>query len=432
MKKKKGFILLSMLLLVAMFTAACGSSAQTNSTDSSGKTTITLLNSKGEIQQQFLDAAKAFEASNPDIQLQIEQVAAGQSPFERVSTLYASGNPPTMMMVDPSDVTQLKDRVLDLTSEKWVADANGNIKDTDNKVLAFPFSVEGYGFIYNQAVLDKAVGGTFDPKTINTRDALQQLLEQIKAIGVAPLEISPQDWSLGAHFMGINYSAQSKDTAQVSTFIEGLRAGTTDLNQNTVFNGLMDTFDLMMKYNYDQASPLAPTYEKGPELIGKGEVGLWFMGNWAWPQIKSFDTADGKYGFLPVPISNNAADYGNVEVSATISKRIVIDKQKSTPAQQEAAKKFLNWIVYDKEGQNFLVNEVAVLPAFKNITLEPTNPLGKSLKEYIDAGKSMEAVSTLPADHWKEVGSYMQKYLAQKSDRTELADSIETYWKNVK
>ena len=43
----------------------------------------------------------------------------------------------------------------------------------------------------------------------------------------------------------------------------------------------MDTFDVMMKYNIDKASPLSGAYERGPELLGKGEVGIWFMGNWA-------------------------------------------------------------------------------------------------------------------------------------------------------
>ena len=51
----------------------------------------------------------------------------------------------------------------------------------------------------------------------------------------------------------------------------------------------MDTFDLMKEYNYDRLDPLAGLYDRGTELIGEGEVGIWFMGNWAWPQINDFD-----------------------------------------------------------------------------------------------------------------------------------------------
>ena len=56
---------------------------------------------------------------------------------------------------------------------------------------------------------------------------------------------------------------------------------------------------MMKTYNIDKASPLSGTYERGPEVLGKGEVGIWFLGNWAWPQISSVDTAAEQYGFLP-------------------------------------------------------------------------------------------------------------------------------------
>ncbi|MNX52788.1 hypothetical protein D3C86_834750 [compost metagenome] len=194
----------------------------------------------------------------------------------------------------------------------------------------------------------------------------------------------------------------------------------------------MDTFDVMMKYNTDQSSPLSPTYERGPELLGKGEVGVWFMGNWAWPQISSFDTANKQYGFMPVPISNNPNDYGNQQISSAVSKRIVIDKEKSTPEQQAAAKKFLDWIVYDQKGQDFLVNKANIIPAFKNITLPAADPLGKSIQDYIAKGKSEQSISDLPADHWAKVGASMQKYLSKAGDRATLAKEIQEYWKTVK
>ena len=240
------------------------------------------------------------------------------------------------------------------------------------------------------------------------------------------------DWSLGAHYLALAYGGQSPDRAKVDQFITDLKAGTVDLASNAVFNGLMDTFDLMKNYNIDKASPLSGTYERGPEVLGKGEVGIWFQGNWAWPQIHSFDTANGQYGFLPVPVSNNSEDFGNTQISAAVSKRILIDKEKSTPAQQEAAKKFLDWMVYQDKGQDFLVNQASVIPAFSNITLEPADPLGKSISEYIKAGKIEESMSALPADHWSKLGASMQKYLADVIDRQGLAQEIQAYWTNVK
>ncbi|WP_376745651.1 ABC transporter substrate-binding protein [Paenibacillus sedimenti] len=451
MNKRKSFQTLAAGVALGMVVTACSStgnqkeSASTEAPKATASTTaaaqsgkevkITLLNSKGEIQAQLEEAAKTFKQDNPNIMLEVLPVPAGQSPFERASALYASGNPATITMLDPADVGKFKDRILDLSGEKWVADAvdkSLDTKATDGKVMAFPFSVEGYGFIYSKPVLDKAVGGTFDPGTIKTTNDLESLFKKIEASGVAPLVISPMDWSLGAHYLALAYSAQSSDTAKVAAYIDQLKAGKGDLGNNAVFNGLMNTFDVMTKYNLDKASPLTGVYERGPEVLGKGQAGIWFMGNWAWPNIKGSDTAKAQYGFLPVPVSNNPDDFGNTQITASVSKRLVLDKERSTPEQQAAGKKFLEWMVYEKIGQDFVVNKASIIPAFKSNKLEPQDPLAKSIIDYVARGKTMESVSTLPADHWAKNGASMQKYLAKAGDRTALVKEIEDYWKSVK
>ncbi|MEW8997477.1 MAG: ABC transporter substrate-binding protein [Thermoanaerobacter sp.] len=440
MKRKILSIMLTFALVFSLM-AGCGTKSsnngESNSTATATKTVkITLLNSKGEIQAQLEDAAKAFTKENPNITVEVIPAAAGQSPFEKVTAMYASGNAPTMAMLDPGDIAKFKDKFLDLSGEKWVEDAIDwtlSVARVDGKVIAFPFAVEGYGLIYNKAVLDKAYGGNFDPSSIRTRDALEEAFKKVEATGVKALEISPMDWSLGAHFLTIAYAAQSKDPAQVAQFLSDLKAGKVDLANNKVFNGLMDTFDMMKKYNIDKDDPLSPTYDRGPELIGKGEVGFWFMGNWAWPQIKEFDTANEQYGFIPVPISNNPGDYGNSQIAVGPSKFIGIDKTQNNAVQQDAAKKFLNWLVYSQTGQDALVNKANVIPAFKNITLEPQDPLAKSIGQYMKESNTLklEFNTILPPDHWSKLGASMQKYLAGKIDRKGLIDEIENYWKNV-
>ncbi len=433
MKKMKWTQMLLLGISVVLVAAGCGGKAESG--DNSSEVKISLLNSKGEIQSQLEAAAKAFKEDNPSITLEIIPVPAGQSPFEKASALYASGNPATITMLDTGDVEKFKDRILDLSGEKWMADAvdrSTALTTFDGKNYAFPMAIEGYGFIYNKAVVDQAVGGSFDPSTIHTTKALEELFQQIEASGKAPLIVSPMDWSLGAHYLPLAYAGQSEDPEIVAGFVDDLKAGKVDLSGNSVFNGLMDTFDLMAKYNIDKASPLSGTYERGPEVLGKGEVGIWFQGNWAWPQISSFDTASGQYGFLPVPTSNNPEDFGNSEISSAVSKRLVLDKENNTAEQQAAAKTFLEWMVYSEKGQDFLVNQANIIPAFKNITLEAKDPLARSITEYIASGNVQESMSTLPADHWAKLGASMQKYLAGAADRATLVKEIQEYWKSVK
>lgn len=438
MKKKK---LLSIVLSAALTTgvlAGCAAksneSTGTNQQAGSGKQVkITFLNSKGEIQTQLEDAAKAFTKDNPNIQVEVIAAPAGASPFEKVSSMYAAGNAPSLAMLDPGDIAKFNDKFLDLSGEKWVADAVDKsldvVKTTDGKVMAFPVTVEGTGIIYNKNILDKA---GIDPKNIKTTKDLEEAFNKVKATGVNPVAVSPMDWSLAGHFISIAYADQSKDSKEIEKFTNDLKAGKVDLTQNKQFNGLLDTFDLLKKNNIDAKDPLAGTYENDQQYMGSGKVAFWFMGNWAWPQIKDFAGDNTNFGFIPVPISNNASDYGNAGIPVGVTKFIGVDKVNNNADQQAAAKKFLEWLVYNNNGQDILVNKANIIPAFKNITIEPKDPLGKSIKSYIASGNTIQFMTTLPPDHWKQVGASMQKYLAGKIDRAGLAKEVQDYWKTVK
>ena len=429
--KKSRF--LSLVLAVVMLTALLGTAAAAESA-----VAITFLNSKGEIQAQLEEAAKVFNADHADISVEIIPCAAGKSPFEVMSTMYNSGNAPTLAMVDSGDVARLAEKFAPLNDEKWVADAAAGSLDAvtlDGNVYGFPFAVEGFGFIYNKKVLDEAFGGSFDPATITTRAALKDAFDKVTATGRKALVITPMDWSLGAHMFSTMYLATGKgDAAAYDELFASLKAGTADLMANPVFTGWLQTFDLLRDYNSAKDDPMSVTYEKGPELLGKGEVGFWYMGNWAWPQIAQFDTADQAYGFVPYVISDNAEDFGNSQIVAFGSKYVALDKTQNTDAQQAAGKTFLNWLVYEANGQDALVNKANLVPAFTNIKLEIADPLGRSIVAHIADGKTIPAIdnyTVMPADHWSVVGASLQKYLSGYSDAATLAQEVQDYWKTV-
>lgn len=452
----KGFKFLSLLLvfvLVIGVITGCGSkdaasndadtaqaeqndenaqSGSSSEADTNKVIEITMLNSKGEIQAQLEEAAKTFTTENPNIKLDIVVADAGQSPFEKISIMYAAGNAPALAMLDPTDIPNVADKFTDLSNEKWIADVTDKSLDNvkiDGKVMAFPFAVEGAGLIYNKAILDKA---GIEPESIKTTKDLEDAFNKVKETGVEALAISPMDWSIAGHFLPIAYADQSNDSVEVNNFLESLKSGSVDLSTNKPFNGLMDTLDMMKKYNMYKNDPLAATYESNQQAMGSGEVGFWFMGNWTWPQIYEFSGTTEGFGFIPVPISNNSTDYGNSGIPVGVTKYIGIDKVNNDTEQQAAAKKFLEWLVYSESGQDMLVNKANIIPAFNNITLEPQDPLAKSVKEHMASGNTVQFMTTMPADHWSVAGASMQKYLADMIDRSALIEELETYWKSAK
>ncbi len=432
MKKTKLLSLIVTSVMAVTLLAGCGNKTTDNTTQTSSKPVkITFLNSKSEVETQLEDAAKAFTKENPSITLEIIPVASG-TPFQTISSMYSAGNAPTLAMLDPSDMPKFTEKFLDLSDKKWVKDAVAGSLDAakvNGKYYGFPFAIEGYGLIYNKSVLDKA---GVDPTTIKTQDALKAAFDKIQASGTAPIILSPLDWSLAAHYLPIAYSNQDKDPAKVQSFLTDLKAGKVDLANNTVFNGLIKTLDIIKQYNVDKATPLTGTYDRGQQYIATGKAGFWFMGNWAWPQMKDLNANNSDFGFIPVPTSNNASDWGNSQVTAGPSKFIGIDKVNNNADQQAAAEKFLEWIIYSNAGQDFLVNKCSAIPAFKNITLPLADPLGRSIKKYIDAGNIIPTITNLPSDHWSVVGASMQKYVDNKVDKAGLAAAIQDYWKNVK
>ncbi|MFD1774071.1 ABC transporter substrate-binding protein [Paenibacillus rhizophilus] len=434
----KKTLALFLVFLMAVSLTACGGSNESGSSASGspeagskdGKVSIIITNGKGEIATQWEQAAKDFMAANPDIEVEAISQAVGDT-VNLLDKLTASGKTVTMAMMAPdSIVNKYKDFGVDLSGEKWNADTVYGVKDASGKVAGFPFSIEGFGLVYNKSVVEKATGGTFDPYSINTRDKLKALFDKIQASGVKyPVAYQTENWSVANH-----YSTQFLNQAEdPSTIVEQLKAGTFDLASNPVWNGYYDTMDLLAspQYNKYGERPLGKYYDDAHLSVGKGESAILFNGNWAFDSLKA--VSGESFGFIPVPVDNNPDNPLNNKIAAGPTNILVINKA-ATPAEQDAAKKFLNWIVYDQKGQDFLVNQAQIVSAFKNNPNKVTNPLGAAIAEAVQAGKTLPFSSNyVKVEDWGNIlAPDIQKYIAKKESRTDLAKVIENYFKTQK
>ncbi|BCG58577.1 ABC transporter substrate-binding protein [Paenibacillus sp. URB8-2] len=433
----KKTLALFLVLLMAVSLAACGGSNESGSSSGSpeagskdGKVSIIITNGKGEIATQWEQAAKDFMAANPDIEVEAISGAVGET-VNLLDKLTASGKTVTVAMMAPDAiVNKYKDFGIDLSGEKWNADTVYGVKDASGKVAGFPFSIEGFGLVYNKSVVEKAAGGAFDPYSINTRDKLKALFDKIQASGVKyPVAYQTENWSVANH-----YSTQFLNQAEdPSAIVEQLKAGTFDLASNPVWNGYYDTMDLLAspEYNKYGERPLGKYYDDAHVSVGKGESAILFNGNWAFDSLKA--VSGESFGFIPVPVDNNPDNPLNNKIAAGPTNILVINKA-ATPAEQDAAKKFLNWIVYDQKGQDFLVNQAQIVSAFKNNPNKVTNPLGAAIAEAVQAGKTLPFSSNyVKVEDWGNIlAPDIQKYIAKKESRTDLAKVIENYFKTQK
>ena len=175
--------------------------------------------------------------------------------------------------------------------------------------------------------------------------------------------------------------------------------------------------------------PLGADYDEMAIDLADGKTAFWFNGNWAWPNLAEAGAEnDDVYGFLPYFLNNDPEDFANQKIQGSPSKQVMLDGQMASDKEKAAAKEFLNWIVYSEIGQQMLVKTCNIIPPFTNNPYEPSDPLSRDIYEKVHEGKAFNASAIVPNDHWSVLGAAMQKYLAGRSDRQELIDSIQTYW----
>ena len=381
---------------------------------------ITIFNSKMEIQSQMEEMAKKYSEEkgvNVEVYYSSDTVAA------HLSTRYASNEPYTISMVDAKDIYSLAaDHAIDLSDQDWVKDTTQAIS-IDGKVYGFPVCVEARGIIYNADAIKEATGEDFDPASIKTTEDFQAVIDKLIAGGMeTPTGVMKEDWSLAAHFLAEVYEQHDDPDA----FIAGIKDGSIKLIEDEKFNQMMDTFDVLKNNNYAKASAISAEREVTEQKLAEGEIAFMFGGNWDWSVLNAFDYTE-NMGMMPVP--NNADDGSSDKLVGGGSKYFFIDSSENiTDAERQAAKDFLNWLVYDDAGQEFLVTECALVPAYSNIEKEVVDPLGKSVKSYSDAGALIPNYNYLPDDHYAQCGAIFQQYLADQLDREGFADQITAYW----
>lgn len=387
------------------------------------KVSITIFNSKMEVQSQFEEMAEKYAEDNG---INIEVYYSNDTVAAHLATKYSSGDPYTLAMVDAKDVYSLaKDHAIDMSDQEWVKNTNYAI-GIDDQINGFPMCVEARGLIYNADAIEAITGETFNPDDYKTLDSFKELIEQLKEGGMeTPTGIMKEDWSLGGHFL----SQVSEEQPDVEEFITKLHEGEADLINNEKFNSLMDFFDVMMENNYAKDSAIAAEREVTEMMLAEGEIAFMYGGNWDWSVINAYDYTE-NMGMMPIP--QNTDDGTNEKLVGGGSKYFMIDSSDTTTDEQrQAALDFLEWLADSEEGQKFITEDCALVPAFSNNENEVADPLGKSVKKYADEGAMIDNYNYMPDDHISLCGAIFQKYLAGQMDRAEFATEIEDYWKST-
>jgi raffinose/stachyose/melibiose transport system substrate-binding protein len=424
--------------------AACSSEAPTTTTgatsgggsDSGCETTTEFVwwgTIKVEIREEFLAAIDEYNSSQDCFKAVVLEGSRDETFLSQIVPLYERNDAPTIMTA-LQEIPDMAPRVMDWTGTDLAALAAPGSLDGANiggKQVGIPVTAEAFGLLYNKAVLDEA---GVDPSSIATRSDLEQAFQAVEATGRDAIHFSGLWWSLGAHFTNIYHTTAANDLEGKLAVLDSLSDGTKSLMSDSKYLEWLDTFDLFKQYSNSVASIADADYDLGVENLGDGDVGFWFMGNWAEPNLLQTDPA-GSFGVMPVPVSDSAGAYGNDSISVGVPFYIMIDEEQSTPEEREGAMDLLRWFLTTPEGQTRWAGPIEqggmnFIPMYEGFTVSPETYMSQDIARYIAAGKTLEWINSYyPAGlqdiYGKEAA---QPYYDRVMNRDAFAAVMERAW----
>lgn len=415
MKTKKLLSTILVSALLAGLMTGCGSSSSTGSNESASKSggkTVKVFQLKVEINDALQQLAKKYEQEK-GVKVDIQSVGGGADYGAALKAEFAKGadaEPDIFMIQGAGDYEIWKHKIDNLSDQAWVKNAVKGTLDTvtfDGKVYGMPAATEGYGLMYNKAILDKA---GIDPKSINTFDKLKAAFETLNSkkaeLGIENVMsyTTKETWVTGNHSFNIPFAAQDNPAQFAKDYI----AKKADVVSNNKFNDWMNLVELMCKYGGGKALDTID-YSAQVGNFALGKTAFMQQGNWVASDLNNLK-ADFDMGFIPMCINNDPNDKANTSIPVGVPMYWVANKDSKV---NKEAKEFLDWMVSSKTGQEALVKDMNMIPAFTNFDVQSDNKLNKSIAEYNKAGKTLPWAFTNFPDGFSmnNIGPIFSKFL---------------------
>ena len=428
----------SAVLAVAATLAACS-----NGSSSGSENGVYLLNFKPEAEEALKTIASAYK-DKTGVEVKIVTAASGTYQ-QTLQTEVAKSNPPTIFNINgPVGLATWKDYALDLSGTEFVkalTDTSMALTDEDGVVYGSPLGIEGYGLIYNAAILNKyfAMEGAKATSVDEIKGfaKLKEVVEDMQArkadLGIegafaCTSLASGEDWRWQTHL------------ANYPVFYEFRDKGVTDAKEIalTYSDNYKQIFDLYL--NNSTVAPSAAAAKTVTDSMADfalGKCAFVQNGNWAWSQISEVEgntVAEGDIHFMPIYIGVNGEEKSGIALGT--ENYLAVNSQVSETAQK-ASIDFLTWLLTG-EGAKMLVDNsvvsVSPYPAFSELT--PADPLGKETAQFL-ANKELYPINwvfqTFPSQEFKnQLGSHLAQYASGKEDWSAVKEYFVSTWKSEK
>lgn len=402
------------------------------------------LNFKPEIAEVYAEIATAYEKEKG---VKLNVVTAASGTYEQtLKSEMAKKDAPTLFQINgPKGYAAWKDYTMDLKDTelyKHLTDKTLAVTDGDG-VYGIPYVVEGYGLIYNNAIMEKyfATAGAKAKSMdeINNFAKLKAVVEDMTTkkadLGIqgvfASTSLKPgEDWRWQTHLANIPvyYEFKNNKVDLASDATKEIKFENSKEYKNI--------FDLYINNSVTEPALLgSKQVDDSMAEFALGKVAFVQNGNWAWSQINGVAgnvVAEEDIKFMPIYTGVAGEETQGL---CTGTENFFSINKKASAADQKLAADFIYWLYSSETGKKFVIEKLNFIAPFDTFTEaeRPSDPLAKEVINWM----SKDGVTSVPwnftvfpSQTFKDnFGSSLLQYAQGTMKWDDLTAKVVTDWK---
>lgn len=388
--------------------------------------TIRYLNFKPEVADVWSEIAATYEAETG---VKVEILNSPSNCNEQtLKSEIAKKNTPTLFQINgPVGYNTWKNYCRDLSDTElysWVVDKDMVITgEGGNGVYGIPYVVEGYGIIYNNAIMQKYFSSSqkgtsySSMEEINSFDKLKEVADDmqknkdslgIKGVFASTSFSTGEEWRWQTHLLNLPIYYEYKDD------------GVNDKNDLTFkyADQYKNILDLYLTDSITERNNLGNvTVNDSMAEFAKGECVMVQNGNWAWSQISETEgniVNEDDCKFFPIYIGAPEEENQGLCIGTECYMSV---NNLATEEEQQAGIAFLEWLFSSPTGKDYVTNKLQFITVFNTFSEDetPSNPLAKEVSAYLkDESKTSVSwnFTTFPSQEFKDgVSQNLYRYI---------------------
>ena len=431
--------MLSIAVAVSLLTG-CGN-AEGKQQEEAGS--VYYMNFKPEVAKVWEEIASSYEQET-GVKVKVVTAAGGNYESTLKSEIVKSDAPTLFQINGPVGYQAWKDYCADLSDTQLyqaLSDKELAIKGEDGGIYGIPYTMEGYGIIYNLEIMNRyfattgaKAGSMEEIRNFETLKAvvedMQSKKEQLGIKGVfASTSLQPsEDWRWHTHL------------ANLPVYAEYQKNGVSDMQELsfTFHANFKQILDLYMKNSTIEPKMLGSKgVNDSMAEFALGQCAMVQNGNWAWGQIAEVSGNVVKaenIGFLPIYMGLDGEE--NQGLCVGTENYFCINSQASEE-DRKATEDFVYWLISSETGKDYMVNKLGNVAPFTTFTEEekPADPLAKSMLSIMESGRvSIPWIfTTFPSQTFKDYfGSALLEYAQGTMSWEQVVKVVQEQWKAEK